>query len=83
MTLKELSQVLRERQIFRKLIPLELIMSLSDDKLIESYMICSSCNSPMYTAEEFALAAERSSDYDGFFNELDKITRPRHKFGCN
>ena len=83
MTLKELAQVLRERQIQRKLIPLDLILSLSDEKMIDSYMKCSSCQSYMYTAEEFALAAERSSDYDSFFDELEKITGPRHNFGCN
>ena len=83
MTLKELAQVLRDRQIQRKLIPLEMVMGLSDEEIIDSYMVCSSCQSFMYTADEFRLAAERSSTYDEFFDELDKITKPKHKFECN
>ena len=83
MTLKELAQVLKDRQISKKLLPLDLILSLSDEEIIDSYMKCSSCQSYMYTAEEFALAAERSSNYNEFFEELDKIAGPRHKFKCN
>ena len=83
MTLKELAQVLRERQIYRKLLPIEVILAISDEKMIESYMKCSKCGTYAYTVKEFTLAAERSSDYDSFFDELEKITGPRHNFSCN
>ncbi len=71
MNKKLLAEELRERQIAFGEVPVEIIKSLSDDDIIDSYITCSDCGEKIVDQRTLKRIIFKSRDVDDFFRLCD------------
>ena len=71
----DLAHALRQRQHALGEVPGEMIESLSDDEIIDSYITCSCCGEKQVTHRQLRKAIFMAKDADGFFNVCEKLAR--------
>jgi len=73
MTKKGLATHLREKQKKLKYISTEVIDSLTDDEIIENYIICSCCGEKLVEGKDLNLAIELSKNADHFLDICESV----------
>ena len=71
----ELAEQMKERQVKLGIVPKEILMKLSDEEMISSYLTCAECKTDFLTYAEAVSLAEDCKDIEEFFDKLDLIDR--------
>ena len=70
---QHLAQALRQRQYAYGVVPQQLIESLPDDAIIESYITCPECGEQQVEGAQLDLAISRAQNADHFFALCDQL----------
>jgi hypothetical protein len=70
MTIFDLGQQLREKQLRLKLIPKELVNVVTNEDIVDAYFICSVCEQRVFAAELERQIIEESKDADEFTERI-------------
>ncbi len=77
MNKKDLAESLRSRQINIAHLKREVVASLTDDEIIESYTTCAHCGEKEVLLDEAVDFAEKCKDVDDWFEMLNGVARAR------
>ena len=71
----DLAHALRQRQHALGEVPGEMIDTLSDDAIIDSYITCSCCGEKQVTRRQLRKAIFLAKDVDSFFHVCDQLAK--------
>jgi len=75
---KQLVEKLRERQLKLNLVSENIINSLNDDEIIDSYITCHNCKTKMLEGNDLDISIKVSKDVDDFLDKIEKFSIAIH-----